>query len=186
MADMYIGCCGSCIYLDTDDYVRHKDHCRCTKRGQYYNLTEKNCQYYEFDRNKDYYDLNHRWHIVSAVLGILQTTAQTAGVEKLHRFRVDVLEKDGRYENALRVYDVLGPFLACQLAHDPDAVRCCHFLLERWFLPMEALAANGEYEAVFLRYAEMVSRLKLRYAAPLEAYCTLKQICAEKLNMTLG
>ena len=57
----YDGCCGSCKHLNTSDYIKHKDHCRCTYRNQYYNLTEKKCVYYEHDPNKDYYDLNKRW-----------------------------------------------------------------------------------------------------------------------------
>ncbi len=40
MVYTYDGCCGSCMYMNTNDYVGHKDHCRCTYREQYYNLTE--------------------------------------------------------------------------------------------------------------------------------------------------
>ena len=57
------GCCGSCVHMNTNDYVGHKDHCYCTYRRQYYNLDERKCRYYEYDKYKDYYDLNHRWHV---------------------------------------------------------------------------------------------------------------------------
>ena len=57
----YDGCCGSCIYMDTNNYTGHKDHCYCTYRRQYYNLTDRKCSYYRYDPNKDYDDLNRRW-----------------------------------------------------------------------------------------------------------------------------
>ena len=183
MTYTYDGCCGSCIYMNTNEYVRHKDHCYCTYRRQYYNLTDQKCSYYEYDRNKDYYDLNKRWHIVSAVLSILNMTAEDAGIGKLARFRLDVLEKDERYENALRTYDVIGPFLACMLVHDPDAVPCSEALLRSRFRPIEEMIGKGETEAAFLRYAETVSALAERYHGPLAAYCARKRITGTPLLM---
>ena len=170
------GCCGSCIHMNTNEYVSHKDHCYCTYRRQYYNLTERKCSYYEYDRYKDYYELNHRWHIVSAVLGILNVSAAEAGIEKLHSFRTDVLEKDPRYESALRIYDVIGPFLAGRLAHEPDAPQICRQLIEKWLLPMEDMLALGGRETVYRKYAEMVNRMADRYAEALDGYCRQKGI----------
>ena len=44
------GRCGSCVHMNTNDYVRTKDHCKCTYRGQYYDLNEPKCRYYEYDK----------------------------------------------------------------------------------------------------------------------------------------
>ena len=35
MVYTYDGCCGSCMYMNTNDYAGHKDHCCCTYREQY-------------------------------------------------------------------------------------------------------------------------------------------------------
>ena len=44
------GCCGSCQHMNTNDYTRHKDHCYCTYRRQYYNLTENKFSENKFSR----------------------------------------------------------------------------------------------------------------------------------------
>ena len=179
----YDGCCGSCIYMNTNDYVRHKDHCYCTYRKQYYNLKEHKCVYYRYDPNKDYYDLNHRWHVVSAVLLILGQSAENLGIEALHRFRVDVLEKDPRYEAALRVYDVIGPFLANQLLHDPNAVLLSSALLENRLKAISRRVEAGEYDEAIREYAGMIDSMAEHYYSQIKAYCELKKIQISSLRM---
>ena len=183
MAYTYDGCCGSCIHMNTNDYVNHKDHCYCTYRKQYYNLTEPKCMYYRYDPHKDYYDLNHRWHVVSAVLQILQASAESLGIQKLYDFRVDVLEKDARYENALRIYDVIGPFLANQLLHDQNAVLICTAVTETWLKPINGQIEAGYYEGAIRQYARMIDSMVKHYGAQFKAYCDLKKISAKMLSM---
>lgn len=180
------GCCGSCIHMNTNDYVRTKDHCYCTRRRQYYDLKERKCAYYEYDRYKDYYDLNHRWHIVSAVLRILPELAGEPWAERLRAFRTDVLEKDARYEQALRVYDVAGPFLACRLTADPRAEDLCRTLARCWLKPVSDKIAKGEYDGAFRLYAGMVDVLLNLYPEQLAAYCRAKRVPAAALRMGGG
>ncbi len=183
MVYTYDGCCGSCMYMNTNDYVGHKDHCRCTYREQYYNLTEKKCQYYRYDPNKDYYDLNHRWHVVAAVLNILHTDASAEGIPLLARFRVDELEQDPVFEDALRAYDVIGPFLARQLSTDPNAETAARLLLRERLQPIEKLIEDGQTGQALERYAEMIGEMAERYCERFAAYCRMKRVDPVSLRM---
>ena len=117
-------------------------------------------------------------------LSVLGVTAEEAGLEKLHGFRTDVLEKNPRYEQALAVYDVIGPFLAGCLAREEDPASLCRELVQDCFYPAEALIRQGENEAAFMLYAKMADTLAAHYALPLAAYCAVKQICPTSLLMS--
>ena len=170
------GCCGSCIHMNTNDYVGHKDHCYCTYRRQYYNLTERKCSYYQYDRNKDYYDLNRRWHVVSAVSCILPETMYMPGFSLLADFRTAVLEKDSRFDRVLGMYDILGPFLAGKLYADPRRMEICRSLALRYFPELIRLIREGKNEQAFRRYASAVRDLAERYREDLDRYLAIKQV----------
>ena len=170
------GCCGSCVHLNTNDYVNHKDHCYCTYRRQYYNLTEKKCSYYQYDPNKDYYDLNRRWHIVSAILHIIPEASEIPGMDKLRDFRVNILEKDAQYDDALRTYDIVGPFLARQLVLAENRQLICSSLIKNWLINIIQLIVNQEYHMAFTKYADMVNDLAERYQDMLREYASIKLI----------
>ena len=179
----YDGCCGSCIYMNTNDYTGHKDNCYCTYRKQYYNLKDRNCSYYRYDPNKDYYDLNHRWHVVSAILKVLQSSAEALGINTLSTFRVEVLEKDRRFERALRLYDVIGPFLANQLIHDTNATLFSSMLVERWLKPINRQVEAGEFDEAIRQYAKMIDAMTKHYDCQFKAYCELKRVSSIAFRM---
>ena len=183
MAYTYDGCCGSCIHMNTNDYVGHKGHCYCTYRRQYYNLDESKCSYYRYDPNKDYYDLNHRWHVVSAVMQIFQTSAECLGITELHNFRIDVLEKDSRYEKMLQTYDVVGPFLANQLLHDHNAIQLCSKLLENWLKPVNSQIVKGNVEEAVHQYARMIDFMLMHYGNQFRIYCEIKKVSGTEMLM---
>lgn len=176
MAYTYDGCCGSCIHMNTDDYVGHKDHCYCTYRKQYYNLKESKCSYYCYDPNKDYYDLNHRWHVVSAVLQILQSSSESLGITELYNFRIEVLEKDDKFAKVLQTYDVVGPFLANRLIHDHNSVFICSMILERWLRPINSQVVIGKVDEAIHQYASMIDSMIRHYDAQFRTYCKLKKV----------
>lgn len=179
------GCCGSCIYLNTNDYVNHKDHCYCTYRKQYYNLTEKKCSYYRYDPNKDYYDLNRRWHIVSAVIAILPKAMSIPGMATLQNFRIDVLEKDKAFSQALCIYDVIGPFLARELTIDEKSQDICSMLLENWLIDVAKLVSEKQYIEAFEKYCNMVNALSEYYKEQLSTYLKMKLLPQFNLKLSL-
>ena len=157
------GCCGSCQHMNTNDYVRTKNHCYCTYRKQYYDLTERKCSYYKYDPYKDYYDLNRRWYIVSAILNKLGLSDDYECISLLHNFRINVLEKDSRYDNVLKEYDIVGPKLAIALVHDDDAVELSKRLIQVYLVRvLDKIKENKNDDALEL-YLEMVNFLKTIY-----------------------
>ena len=156
----YDGCCGSCVHMNTNDYTGHKDHCYCTYRRQYYNLTESKCSYYKYDPNKDYYDLNHRWYIVSVICEVLGLSDDYECVSLLHNFRINVLEKDSRYNDILAEYDIIGPIIANLLKSDCESKALCQRLLQLYLTKVLNLIKNGNNVEALKEYLDMVNLLK--------------------------
>ena len=157
------GCCGSCENMNTNDYVRTKDHCYCTVRRQYYDLTEPKCRYYKYDRYKDYYDLNHRWYVVTAIFNKLGLTDNYECTSLLHNFRNNILANDPKYEVVLAEYDVIGPKIAKLLTEDENSVELCKRLLQFYLTRVLDYIKEEEYDKALAIYEEMVNLLKVFY-----------------------
>ena len=161
--DTYGGCCGSCVHLNVNDYVRSKDNCLCTLRGGYHNLHERSCYKYDYDKYRDYYELNRRWYIVGAICQKLGLSDQYECVSLLHNFRVDVLEKDAKYDDILKEYDMVGPFLAQMLETDDDSKELCERLLQVYLVKVLDLIQDKKNDEALQRYLEMVNLLRTIY-----------------------
>ena len=157
------GCCGSCENMNTNDYVRTKDHCYCTLRRQYYDLREPKCRYYKYDRYKDYYDLNHRWYVVTAIFNKLGLNDNYECTNLLHNFRNNVLAKDSRYDDILSEYDIVGPILAYRLMEDNESVELCKKLLQVYLTRVFDYVKEEQYDEALEIYIEMVNLLKVFY-----------------------
>ena len=149
MAYTYDGCCGSCIYMNTNEYVGHKDHCYCTERRQYYNLTERKCRYYKYDPNKDYYDLNHRWHIVTTILNKLGLKDTYECIALIHNFRIDFVEKDSKYSDLLVEYDLIAPVIARCIDEDKESIEICKKIVQLCLSDMLDFINAGKNEEAF-------------------------------------
>lgn len=157
------GCCGSCQHMNTNDYTRTKNHCYCTYRRQYYDLTERKCSYYKYDPYKDYYDLNRRWYIVSAIFKKLGLSDDYECISLLHNFRINVLEKDSRYKGFLEEYDIVGPKIAEELMNDPDAKEMSERLIQVFLDHVLDKIKEGKNDEALELYLEMVNFLKMIY-----------------------
>ena len=162
------GCCGSCEHMNTNDYSGSKHICKCTYRQQYYSLTEPKCSYYRYDPRKDYYDLNRRWYIVSAIFEKLGLPDSYDCVAKLQYFRENVLEKDSKYMNILIEYDIIGPKLAELLKNDSDSEKLCQRLIQVFLVRILDLIMDNKNDEALNLYIEMVNLLKTIYEVDLE------------------
>ncbi len=163
------GCCGSCEYINTNNYTGHKDHCYCEYRKQYYNLTDRKCRYYKYDPYKDYYDLVHRWYIVSAIFQKLGLKDEYECISLLQNFRVNVLDKDPRYDSMLAEYDIVGPKIAEYLTKDSDSVELCKKLIQVFLVRVLDNIKLGQNDEALNLYIEMVNWLKKVYDVDLVA-----------------
>ena len=157
------GRCGSCVSMNTNDYVRTKDHCKCTYRGQYYDLNEPKCSHYRYDPYKDYYDLNHRWYIVTAIFNKLGLKDDYECIALLHNFRNNVLSKDSRYDEVLAEYDIVGPKIAKLLVEDSESEALCRKLLQTYLVRVLDMIKSGQNDEALNLYIEMVSFLRVIY-----------------------
>ena len=157
------GCCGSCESMNTNDYVRTKDHCYCTVRRQYYDLREPKCRYYKYDPYKDYYDLNHRWYVVTAIFDKLGLSDDFECTDLLHNFRNNVLANDSKYDDILSEYDAIGPELAKRLKEDKDSEELCKKLLQVYLTRVFDYVKEEKYDEALEIYVEMVNLLKVFY-----------------------
>ena len=161
--DTYGGCCGSCVHLNINDYVGSKDRCKCTMRGGYHDLHESSCRSYEYDKYRDYYDLNRRWYIVTAIFKKLGLSDKYDCIEKLLDFRMNYVEKDSRYDNLLKDYDIVGPKLASLLTNDEDSNELCKKLCQAFLSRIFNLIDDNKNEEALDLYIEMVNYLKSIY-----------------------
>lgn len=161
------GCCGSCKHLNTNVYSGSKHICKCTERGGYHKLDEKKCYKYEYDENKDYYDLNHRWYIVGAIFRKLGLSDEYECISLLHNFRVNVLEKDSRYDDMLAEYDIVGPKIANLLEKDDYSEELCKRLIQVFLVKILDLIKENKNDEALNLYIEMVNMLKTVYEVDL-------------------
>ena len=180
MAYTYDGCCGSCIYMNTNDYTGHKDHCYCTYRRQYYNLTDSKCRYYQYDPHKDYYDLSHRWHIVSAIIKKLELSDEYECIAVLHDFRINYLENDKRFIGLLKIYDLIGPIIAKCITEDEESVELCKKLTQKYLVNMLDKLRNKEYEDALSEYISMINILSTIYESQIKEYLDQKLLTEDK------
>ena len=172
--DTYDGCCGSCKWLNTNDYVRTKDNCKCTDRGGYHDLHERACYKYKYDPYKDYYDLNHRWYIVTAILNKLGLSDSYECISLLHNFRKNILEKDTKYNEILNEYDMVGPKIAEKIVEDADSVELCKRLLQVCLTNVLDAIKEENYDEALDLYIQMVNLLKVYFNIDVEEKTKVK------------
>ena len=172
--DTYGGCCGSCVHLNINDYVGTKDRCKCTLRGGYHDLHERSCSKYDYDKYRDYYDLNHRWHIVSAIFNKLNLNDEYECINLLHNFRINFLENDSKYLDLLEEYDIIGPVIAECLTNDDNSILLCKNLIRHYLVDILDLIRNDENEKALSKYMEMFTILCFIYNNQIVEYKSKK------------
>lgn len=180
--ETYDGCCGSCVHMNTNKWNPYssKDYCYCTERRQYYNLHEPKCRYYEFDDYKDYYDLNHRWHVVSAIIEKLELKDSYECINVLHNYRKNFLEKDDKYRGMLMKYDIIGPVIAKCITDDVDSYELSKKLCREFLLDIFFMIREGKNEEALLKYEEMLGLLIRIYDNNINDYLEKKAIKIKK------
>lgn len=163
------GRCGSCIYMNTNDYIKGRNSkCRCTYRNQYYELTEKECSHHKYDRGKNYDELARRckycrWYVVSAIFEKLGLSDDYESIALLHGFREEYLEKNEKYKKFLGMYDLEGPKMAEFIKEDEDSLELCRNIIQNVLVHVLDCIKNGDNEKAMDYYIQMLSILKLRY-----------------------
>lgn len=158
--------CGSCEYLDINNYSSSKDKCKCEKRGGYHYFNEDTCYAYsgpvpdgKDSDERDYRELYYRWYVVTTIFEQLNLTCDYECIKVLQEFRINVLEQDAKYADVLKEYDVIGSFLARLLKEDNDAKKMCKSLLNVYLVRILDLIKDKDYEKALNLYTTMLNLL---------------------------
>ncbi len=155
--------CGSCRFLDINDWSGSKHICKCTLRGQYHSIYEQKCYKHEPAVRRDYYDLENRWYIVTTIFNKLGLNKSYDCVNTLLTFRVNVLERDPKYNDTLAEYDIVGPKISEELMNDIDSVKLSKRLLQVYLVRVLDLIRDKKNDEALNIYLEMVNFLKVIY-----------------------
>lgn len=149
--------CGECEVWrasnDTDRYGRR--WCYYSKKYESSDQQTFGCRGFS---SKEYH-----WYIVSAICKKLGLSDDYECVSLLHNFRINVLEKDARYDEILREYDIVGPFLAQMIETDDESKELCERLLQVYLVKVLDLIKENKNDEALNRYIEMVNLLRTIY-----------------------
>lgn len=100
--------------------------------------------------------------VTTVTCGVLGKDDHDPVMDALRKFRDEVLQKSEEFDSVLKLYDKVGPTLACRLFHDKDRDEKAAKLYEK--LGEFAEAANkGEHTLAAKRYIMMTLRLVADY-----------------------
>lgn len=161
--------CGSCGYMDLNDYRGCKYYCK--RDYTYYDIMNDKCLYYteacELDDNRDYYDIKKAnrsdCYLTTIVCTILGFADDCEILNVMRMLRNNILQKNKRYMGLLMEYDFCGPRIAKCLLEDENAKWIAKELLENFLKPIILYIGNNDYEAAIVMYENMTNILKENY-----------------------
>ena len=101
--------------------------------------------------------------ITTVTCEILGNPDDSQVMNDLRRFRDEVLQKDEKYYEILKEYDVVGPELADCIRNDKDREMMAKGLYENALLPIRKLILNNEYDKAVEKYYIMTLMLVSYY-----------------------
>lgn len=158
--------CGSCSYLNINDYCGSKDRCKCERRGGYHALSEGKCYAYDGplpdgtrSDERDYRSLYYRWYIVTTIFNKLNLSDNFDCVYLLQSFRINFLENNLKYLKLLEKYDKVGVILSKCLSEDKDVHDICKKLLQLYLVHVFDYIKLEKYDDALRIYIRMLDLL---------------------------
>ena len=105
---------------------------------------------------------SHGCFITTVTCGILEKDDKNEVMQKLRSFRDNILQKDKKYETVLKMYDVIGPLVACNVNHDKDRDKKATELYSK-LEKFTEMIDEGKYDEVANEYIGMTLRLIIQY-----------------------
>lgn len=93
-------------------------------------------------------------------------------MEGLRSFRNEILQKNDKYSDILKIYDTIGPRVCCNIRHDEEKTKKAEELYSKLGKFVE-LINNSEYEKAANAYVVMTLRLVSMYGMQ-EQYRTIR------------
>lgn len=115
------------------------------------------CPWYERE-----YGTSGGCFITTVTCGILGKDDHDPVMDSLRKFRDEILQKQDKYSDILKIYDSIGPRISCNLNHDEkreEKAEALYSKLERFV----ELIDKSEYEKAAKSYVVMTLRLVSQY-----------------------
>lgn len=100
--------------------------------------------------------------ITTITCGVLKKDDNDPVMEGLRKFRDNVLQKDEKFSDVLKIYDRIGPIISCRINHDKNRDEKAAYLYSR-LEEFVRIINDGEYEKASRRYIMMTLRLICEY-----------------------
>ena len=126
--------------------------------------------YYTFCKNEGYkcpwyekeYGTSGGCFITTITCGLLQKDDDDPVMMGLRKFRDEILQKQDKYSDVLKIYDTIGPRISCNLNHDSEKTEKAEKLYSKLERFVE-LINDSEYEIATKSYVIMTLRLVSEY-----------------------
>lgn len=131
--------------------------------GDYW-CTKKDCRvdediYYKYCRNYDYKDCPIYKHqessgcfITTVACQILRKKDNDPILTNLRNFRNNILQKNEKYYDILKNYDVIGPIIADCILNDKEKEQMTQSLYQKAIIPINDLINKKEYDKAVEAY----------------------------------
>lgn len=141
--------------LFSGDYWCRKNDCPVDENTYY-----RYCRNYSYDECPIYkHQESSGCFITTVACQILGKEDQDPILNDLRNFRSNVLQKDEKYYDILKEYDVIGPMVADALVNDKDRDKIASVLYQDVILPVHLLIQKSDYEKAVESYYVMTLML---------------------------
>ena len=151
----------SCTYYEFKggffggDYWCRKKDCRVDD-GTY----RRYCRDYNYDECSIYkHQESSGCFITTVACQILGKEGNDPVLNDLRKFRGNILQKNPKYYDILKEYDVIGPKIADSLFHDKDKEEMAKGLYQNAILPVHSLIQQEDYDKAVETYYVMTLML---------------------------
>jgi len=152
----------SCTFYDyksglfSGDYWCKKKDCRVDEDTYY-----KYCRGYNYDACPIFKERESSspCFITTVTCQILGKNDNDPLLNRFRSFRDNVLQKDKKYGDTLKEYDVIGPQIADCLINDKDRAKLAKGIFETVLLPVDILIQQQKYEEAVEKYYIMTLSL---------------------------
>ncbi len=150
-----MACCADCAKMNLNDENQWGEFW-CGERGRYYPGSDNTCSYF-VERN------GGGCYLTTIVVNCLGYDDYCQYLQKLRRFRDEVMKKDEKYESMLREYNLIGPVLAHSIETDADRMSLAKRLFKNYISPVCGLLDEGRNDEALELYKAMVVELEEKF-----------------------
>ncbi|MBQ1495826.1 MAG: hypothetical protein IIZ40_00520 [Bacilli bacterium] len=140
----------------------------CNASGEEKPLSYKYIDYYcknnayHCPTYEEYYGSSGGCFITTVTCGILKKDEDDIVMNNLRKFRDQILQKNDKYSNILKLYDSIGPIVSCNIMHDDNREEIANKIYSK-LEGFTSLIENEKYDEATRSYVIMTLKLVKEY-----------------------